>query len=224
MPYRHWKTTTFIAGPSSLSGVDGAVRDRRPVNRRLILRPGSSSALVPELRPGDVVILDNLASTQGPTRTRRCRGGRSPVALPPAIQPRLQPDRKRLRQAQSLASPGAGALHRYPLADDRTAAEHRADQPTQEPVTRSEPSADEWLCGLQEDKTEGGNRRPGTAGAMPMRDPADLAARLLLSAALKRSGTPIGAIPVVPRSPAWTDALADVWETRLARRCPAVGW
>ncbi len=64
IPHGHWKTTTFVAGlrhtgmvaPMVLDGpIDGAT-----------FRAYVERVLVPELRPGDVVILDNLGSHKGP--------------------------------------------------------------------------------------------------------------------------------------------------------------
>lgn len=64
VPHGHWKTTTFVAGlrhtgmvaPMVLDGpIDGAT-----------FRAYVERALVPELRPGDIVVLDNLGSHKGP--------------------------------------------------------------------------------------------------------------------------------------------------------------
>ena len=64
VPHGHWKTTTLAAGlrhtgmvaPMVLDGpIDGAT-----------FRAYVERVLVPELRPGDVVILDNLGSHKGP--------------------------------------------------------------------------------------------------------------------------------------------------------------
>ena len=60
----HWKTTTLTAG-LSLRGIvapfvlDGALD-------RLAFETYVARVLVPELRPGDVVILDNLPAHKGP--------------------------------------------------------------------------------------------------------------------------------------------------------------
>ena len=63
VPHGHWKTSTLIAA-LGLSGVrcsaviDGAV-DRQAFEAFV------GQVLVPELRPGDVVVLDNLSSHKG---------------------------------------------------------------------------------------------------------------------------------------------------------------
>jgi transposase len=63
VPYGHWKTTTFI-GALTLRGfiapfvIDGAVD-------RLAFETYVDKLLVPELRQGDVVIMDNLPGHKG---------------------------------------------------------------------------------------------------------------------------------------------------------------
>ncbi len=76
VPRGKWKTTTFLA----------ALRDDRiaapcmfdgPINRQRFLAY-VEQALVPTLKPGDVVILDNLART----RARQCaRPSARPVRI-----------------------------------------------------------------------------------------------------------------------------------------------
>ncbi len=64
VPHGHWKTTTFVAG-LRLKGIaapfvlDGAMN--RDAFETYVAR-----VLVPELQPGDVVIMDNLSSHKGP--------------------------------------------------------------------------------------------------------------------------------------------------------------
>ena len=59
VPHGHWKTTTFVAGLRQ----DGIVAPfvNRPAFETYVAR-----VLVPELRPGDLVIMDNLSSHKGP--------------------------------------------------------------------------------------------------------------------------------------------------------------
>lgn len=67
LPHGHWKTTTFV-GALTLRGmiapfvIDGAIN-------RASFEAYVERVLVPELRPGDVVVMDNLSSHKGP-RTR----------------------------------------------------------------------------------------------------------------------------------------------------------
>lgn len=64
VPHGHWKTTTLIAGMRS-SGVVAPFVIDSPVNR-VIFEAWVEQALVPELRPGDIVVMDNLSSHKGP--------------------------------------------------------------------------------------------------------------------------------------------------------------
>ena len=60
VPHGHWHTTTFLAGLR----VDGLVAPfviGRAMNGR-IFRTYVEKVLVPELRPGDIVVMDNLGS------------------------------------------------------------------------------------------------------------------------------------------------------------------
>jgi hypothetical protein len=56
--------------------------------------------LVPTLKPGDVVIMDNLSSHKRPAVRKAIRSVGAP-AVPAALQPRSQSDRTGLRQAQT---------------------------------------------------------------------------------------------------------------------------
>ncbi len=64
VPHGRWKTTTFVAG-LRLTGVVAPFVLDGPINRAAF-ETYVEQVLVPELRPGDVVILDNLSSHKGP--------------------------------------------------------------------------------------------------------------------------------------------------------------
>jgi hypothetical protein len=96
IPQGHWKTTTFVAG-LRLTGMTAPMVLNGPMNGAAFLAY-VQQVLVPELKPGDIVIMDNLSAHKLPG-ARRNRGGWRTTALPAALQPRLQPDRERLRQA-----------------------------------------------------------------------------------------------------------------------------
>ena len=88
-PHGHWKTTTLIAalgigGMRCSTVVDGAVN-------RDVFEAFVEQVLVPELREGDVVVLDNLSSHKSArTRTLIERAGARLVFLPP-YSPDLNP-------------------------------------------------------------------------------------------------------------------------------------
>ena len=63
VPHGRWKTTTFVAGLRHSGVIAPFVLDG-PINRSAF-ETYVEQVLVPELRPGDVVILDNLSSHKG---------------------------------------------------------------------------------------------------------------------------------------------------------------
>ena len=60
IPQGHWKTTTFVAG-LRLTGLTAPMVLDGPINRDAF-QAYVEQVLVPELRPGDIVIMDNLSS------------------------------------------------------------------------------------------------------------------------------------------------------------------
>jgi len=63
IPHGHWKTTTFVAG-LRLTGLTAPMLLDGPINRDAF-QAYVEQVLVPELRPGDIVIMDNLSSHKG---------------------------------------------------------------------------------------------------------------------------------------------------------------
>jgi transposase len=69
VPHGHWKTTTFVAGLTTRGMAAPFVLDG-PINRNAF-ETYVERILVPELRKGDIVVMDNLSSHKGSrTRTR----------------------------------------------------------------------------------------------------------------------------------------------------------
>lgn len=64
IPHGHWKTTTFVAGLRATGMVAPMVLDG-PING-ITFQAYVEQVLVPELEPGDTVIMDNLGSHKGP--------------------------------------------------------------------------------------------------------------------------------------------------------------
>jgi transposase len=81
-PHGHWKTTTFVAG-LTLRGMIAPFVLNGPINRDAF-ETYVEKVLVPELRPGSVVVMDNLSSHKGP-RARQLveAAGASLLFLPP---------------------------------------------------------------------------------------------------------------------------------------------
>ena len=63
VPHGHWKTTTFVAG-LRLSGIAVPFVLDGPINREAF-QAYVEQVLVPELAPGDIVVMDNLGSHKG---------------------------------------------------------------------------------------------------------------------------------------------------------------
>lgn len=63
IPHGHWKTTTFVAGLRSTGMIAPMVLDG-PINADTF-QDYIDQVLVPELQPGDVVVMDNLSSHKG---------------------------------------------------------------------------------------------------------------------------------------------------------------
>src|SRR3954451_18373889 len=82
IPHGHWKTTTFVAGLRRTGMMAPFVLDG-PMNRSAFLAY-VTQVLAPELKAGDVVILDNLPAHKG-SRAREAivAVGASPLYLPP---------------------------------------------------------------------------------------------------------------------------------------------
>ena len=97
VPHGHWKTTTFTAG-LRYDGLAAPMVLDGPMNGEAFLAY-VEQALVPELRPGDIVIMDNLPAhkVHGVSQAIEAAGG-SLRYLPPTV-PTSIPS-KGLRQAQ----------------------------------------------------------------------------------------------------------------------------
>jgi transposase len=82
VPHGHWKTTTFVAGLRTTGLVAPFVLDG-PINRDAF-ETYVACVLVPELAPGDMVIMDNLSSHKGPmVRAMIEAAGATLLYLPP---------------------------------------------------------------------------------------------------------------------------------------------
>ena len=89
VPHGHWKTSTFVAGLRH-DGITAPFVIDRPMNG-VIFRTYVERVLAPTLKPGDIVILDNLGSHKGSEARRliEARGARL-LFLPP-YSPDLNP-------------------------------------------------------------------------------------------------------------------------------------
>ena len=82
IPHGHWKTTTFVAG-LRLTGIVAPMVLDGPINGRSF-QAYVDQVLVPELKPGDIVVMDNLGSHKGEgVRAAIEAAGASLLYLPP---------------------------------------------------------------------------------------------------------------------------------------------
>jgi DDE superfamily endonuclease len=82
IPHGHWKTTTSVAG-LRLSGIVALMVLDGPINGHSF-QTYVDQVLVPELKPGDVVVMDNLGSHKGEgVRAAIEAAGASLLYLPP---------------------------------------------------------------------------------------------------------------------------------------------
>jgi hypothetical protein len=121
VPHGHWKTTTFVGG-LRLSGMTAPMGLDGPMNGPAF-RAYVELGLAPTLAPGEPVVMDTLPAHKiAPQDRRRADGyrGHGRAAAPAAaLQPRLQPDRARFRQAQSPAPPSGCPHHSRALGRHR---------------------------------------------------------------------------------------------------------
>ena len=120
VPHGHWKSTTFVGGLTTRGFIAPYVLDG--AMNGAVFKAWVEQMLAPELRPGDIVVMDNLAAhkVDGIAQAitdRRCR-----AALPAALLARPQPDRASLRQAQGALAQGRRAHRRRPVERHRPAA------------------------------------------------------------------------------------------------------
>ena len=100
VPHGHWKITTFVAGLTTRGMVSPFVLDG-PIDRDAF-ETYVEKLLAPELRPGDVVIWDNLSSHKG-QRARELieKTGATLLFLPP-YSPDLNPIEKAFAKFKAL--------------------------------------------------------------------------------------------------------------------------
>jgi transposase len=89
VPYGHWKTTTFVAG-LRCDGIVAPWLLDRPINRRTF-ETYVARVLVPALRPGDIVIMDNLSSHKGPAVRAMIEAAGAELRFLPPYSPDFNP-------------------------------------------------------------------------------------------------------------------------------------
>jgi len=111
VPRGHWKTTTFV-GALTLRGffarwvLDGAIN-------RAAFETYVAKVLVPELRPGDVVVMDNLSSHKGPRVREMIEAAGAELHCLPPYGPDFNPIESAFSKLKALLR---RAVERTPLA------------------------------------------------------------------------------------------------------------
>jgi transposase len=89
IPHGHWKTTTFVAG-LRLSGMVAPMVLDGPINR-VSFEAYVTHVLVPELRPGDIVVMDNRASHKAPAVRAAIEAAGARLLFLPPYSPDFNP-------------------------------------------------------------------------------------------------------------------------------------
>lgn len=89
IPHGHWKTTTFVAG-LRLAGMTAPMVLDGPMNGPAFLAY-VEQVLVPTLRPGDIVVMDNLAPHKSATVRKAIEAAGARLLLLPPYSPDLNP-------------------------------------------------------------------------------------------------------------------------------------
>ncbi|WP_091712264.1 IS630 family transposase [Methylobacterium phyllostachyos] len=89
VPHGHWKTTTLVAG-LRLSGIAAPFVLDGPINRDAF-QTYVERVLVPELTPGDIVVMDNLGSHKGPAARAAIEAAGARLLFLPPYSPDFNP-------------------------------------------------------------------------------------------------------------------------------------
>jgi transposase len=101
VPHAHWKTLTFVAALRH-DRVDAPCVIDGPINGEPFAAH-VEQVLVPTLRPGDIVVLDNLGSHKGRRARRAIRAARAHLVFPPPYSPDLNPIEQLCSKLKHLA-------------------------------------------------------------------------------------------------------------------------
>jgi transposase len=100
VPHGHWKTTTFVAALGSGGMVAPMVSDGAMTGDLFVAYV--EQVLVPALRPGDVVVMDNLPSHKRPGVGRAIEGAGCTLLYLPPYSPDLNPIEPAFSKLKSL--------------------------------------------------------------------------------------------------------------------------
>jgi transposase len=119
IPHGHWKTTTFVAG-LRLTGIVAPMVLDGPINGEAF-RAYVEQFLVQELKPGDIVVMDNLGSHKGEAVRKAIEAAGARLLFLPPYSPDFNPIEKAfsklkalLRKAAERTVDGLWKRHRPP--------------------------------------------------------------------------------------------------------------
>ena len=92
VPHGHWKTTTFVAG-LSLDGIVAPAVFDEPIDGPSFLAY-VEQIVAPCLRPGDVVLMDNLRAHKAPAVATAVRAAGASILFTPPYSPDFNPIEK----------------------------------------------------------------------------------------------------------------------------------
>ena len=116
VPHGHWKTTTFVAGLSRTGMIAPWVLDG-PMNGDAFTTY-VTRVLVPELSPGNVVIMDNLSSHKAPAVRAAIEAAGARLLFLPPYSPDFNPIEMAFSK-QGTPAKGGRADHPRPLGRHR---------------------------------------------------------------------------------------------------------
>jgi transposase len=106
VPHGHWKMTTFVAGLRTSGIVAPLVLDG-PINRDAF-EIYVAKVLAPELRPGDIVVMDNLSSHKGTTVRELIEAAGASLFYLPPCSPDFNPIENAFSKLKALLRKAAG--------------------------------------------------------------------------------------------------------------------
>lgn len=114
VPHGHWKTTTMISAVRTSGPLAGAVVSGATDTD--VFLTYVEQALVPELRQGDVVVMDNLAPHKHPRVRELIEGAGARVLYLPPYSPDYNPIENMWSKVKSLLRSAAARTHEALLA------------------------------------------------------------------------------------------------------------
>src|SRR5712671_8064599 len=119
VPHGRWQTLTFLAALRS-DRIDAPCVIDGPINGASFLAY-VEQMLVPTLKPGDIVIIDNLGSHKGKAVRRAIRAAGAKLFFLPPYSPDLNPIEQVFAKLKNTSAQGRRANRRNNMAAHRSA-------------------------------------------------------------------------------------------------------